>query len=366
MPFLDNIQNGVENFKVTLGLSKKKEPIFAIDIGSRLIKLAEIEQSSSGPKLTKFASEFLPLGAIVDGKIVEEQIVVDTIRALMKEHKFDKDKVCISANGPAIIVKNIFIPKVKSSTDLVDNIYFAAEENIPFELTEVTIDYEVVEDNTESDNTEVLLVAAKNDFMSNRRSVLEKAGLKIQIIDVDTLALANIFWHNYEMGDELVLLADVGASLTKINIVSKDRSVFIREVANGGSDITREIQESLELEFEEAEALKMEASEGGKAPPEVKKCIENGLETIFTEIGRCIDFFSTSNASNISKIYVSGGTCRVHNLEEIVGDSIDLPIEYLYPFEKIDIDSSSFSDEYIAEIANFASMPLGLALRSIE
>lgn len=361
----DEIKNNVLSIGEKLGITKKRTPVFALDLGSRLIKLAEIEETSSGPELTKFASASLPLGTVIDGKIVEEQFVVDIIQDLMRDNGFDREQVCISAAGSAVIVKTIDIDEVKKS-ELEDAVYWEAEQYVPFKIEELNIDYEVIGQNPETNKLEILLVAAKKDFISNRRSILEKAGLEPKIVDVDTLALANIFWYNYDMREDPVLLVDIGASLTKINIVLKNKSIFVREVAIGGSTITKKIQNAMDIDFEEAEALKIEASSGGKTSSELEKCIEDGLEEIFIEISRCIDFHSTSTSktSGISKIYVSGGTSSVYNLEEIVRDTVGPPIERLQPFERINF-SDDFSEEYIDEITGFASLPLGLALRNI-
>jgi type IV pilus assembly protein PilM len=239
------------------------KPIVGLDIGSSAIKLVEVEKKRSGWVVRSFSSVTLPEDTIVDGEIVNQAAVVESIKTLLKEAGPRSKVVCTSVAGASVIIKHISIPKTNPK-ELEDQVYWEAEQYIPFDMKDISLDYEVVAEDSGDGKMDILLVAAKKDFIDKRLSTVKESGLEPQILDIDVLALANVFWENYEMTpDNAVVLVDVGASLTKINIVSHNTTIFTRDVAIGGKNLTQEIQNKLGISFQEAEVLKIDACSTG-------------------------------------------------------------------------------------------------------
>ncbi len=64
---------------------------------------------------------------------------------------------------------------------------------------------------------DVILVAAKKDVVQSYVDVIEKAGLKPVIVDVDSFALETMYEANYDFEDnDVVVLINMGASMTNI------------------------------------------------------------------------------------------------------------------------------------------------------
>lgn len=71
--------------------------------------------------------------------------------------------------------------------------------------------------------------------------------------------LETLYEVNYEFdNEEIVVLINIGASTTGINVVKGGMSVFTRDFALAGNSITESIQEKYQIPFEEAEKLKIE------------------------------------------------------------------------------------------------------------
>ncbi|MED5659212.1 pilus assembly protein PilM, partial [Enterobacter hormaechei] len=69
-----------------------------------------------------------------------------------------------------------------------------AEQYIPFPLDEVSLDFEVLADRLANPNrVNVLLVATRTENVDSRVEVLELAGLKAKIAEVESYAMERAF-----------------------------------------------------------------------------------------------------------------------------------------------------------------------------
>lgn len=343
------------------------KPIVGIDIGSSAIKLVEAEKKRTGWVVRSFNSVTLPEDAIVDGEIVNHAAVVEAIKALIKESSVRTKQVCTSVAGSSVIIKHIAIPKTNPK-ELEDQVYWEAEQYIPFDMKEISLDFEVVSEDGGDGKMDVLLVAAKKDFIEKRLATLRDAGLEPAVLDVDVISLANTFWENYEMTpDNAVVLVDIGASLTKINIVSQTTTLFTRDVAVGGKNLTQEIQNKLSISFQEAEVLKVDACSTGQIPEEVLPLVNSISENIALEIRRSLDFYAASPIQiPVTSVYLCGGASRIPGFSNMLSEILGLPIEYLNPFNKIACSGRQFTEEFLTAISSSAAVPIGLALRNGE
>src|SRR4051812_34178441 len=119
------------------------KPIIGLDIGSSAIKLVEVEKKRGGWVVRSFSSVTLPEDTIVDGEIVNQAAVVESIRALLKESNPRSTLVCTSVAGASVIIKHISIPKT-GPKELEDQVYWEAEQYIPFDMKDISLDYQVV------------------------------------------------------------------------------------------------------------------------------------------------------------------------------------------------------------------------------
>jgi type IV pilus assembly protein PilM len=340
------------------------QTIVGLDIGSSSVKLVEVVKKRSGFVMTNFDSVSLPEDSIIDGDIVNHSVVVEAVRAALKEINPKTKVVCTSVAGSSVIIKHITIDKV-SPGEIEDSVYFEAEQYLPFSLEEITLDYEVVQEDMGDGKMEILLVAAKKDFINKRLSVIRDAGFEPTLVDIDAIALANVFWENYDLEpNTAALLLDIGASLTKINIISANTSLFTRDVAIGGKNLTLEIQNKMGVSFQEAEVLKLDAAASGQIPSEMQLFVSSICENISLEVRRSLDFYAAASLPySVVSIYVSGGSSRIPGLVQSLEEMLGLPVQLLNPFVKISFSGKDFTEQFIAEQGPSAVIPLGLALR---
>ena len=352
-----------------MALFSRPKNIVGLDIGSSHVKVLELTQTKTGARrLVNFGMVRLPPEAIVDGAVMNTNAVVDAIRELVQRHRIKTREVVTSVSGHSVIIKRINLP-VMTSEELDESIQWEAEQYIPFDVNDVNIDVQILDESgDEAGQMEVLLVAARKELINEYVSLIHEAGLVPTVIDVDAFAVENAFELNYELPDETIALVNVGASTVNINVLRNGITAFTRDVGIGGRQVTEEIQRALNISFEEAESMKIGGDErdaNAVVPEEIEGVIRTVSESIATEIHRSLDFYlSTAAGDNLSRIYLSGGGARTPGLGTAISRLTHTPIEVLDPFRRIEIDERVFNPRYLQDTAPQACVSVGLALRN--
>lgn len=342
----------------------EKNELIGLDIGSHSIKAVELSWRKKSPQLKHFGIIPLPPEAIVDGAFMDSASIVESIRSLVDGLKVRTKNVAVSISGHSVYIKSINVPTM-SEAQLEESIKWEAEQQIPFDIEDVNLDFQILDEPMSPDQMPVLLVAAKKDMINDYTAVIEEAGLTPMIVDVDAFAIENAFNLNFESTpEEVVALVNIGASVMNINILKGGTSAFTRDISIGGRQITEEIQKRLKMTFEEAEALKTKERDAGAQNAEIEKIIQSTAEQLGTEVRRSLEFFAASSSvGEIRKIYLSGGCAKIQMLPGLIEERIGTPVEVFNPFSKIEYDLDHYSPEYIKQVAPLAAVGVGLAIR---
>jgi type IV pilus assembly protein PilM len=292
--------------------------------------------------------------------------VVDALGRLFKDLRITQKEVALSISGHSVIIKKLNLPLMKRD-ELEEQIQWEAEQHIPFEISEVEIDYNILWQNPEVGQMDVLLVAAKKEEIQDLSEVVRQAKLKPMVVDIDAFAMQNVYELNYGFTEgETIALLNVGASVTTVNILNGAISQFTRDITNGGASITEEIQKMLQVGFEEAEAYKAggDANSQEVVPQEVDEIISNVVDALASEIQRSLDFYmATTSQSEVERIFITGGTSKIPHLRSAIERRSRVQVELLDPFRRVLFDERQFNPEVLKSQAPQATICLGLALR---
>ncbi len=345
---------------------KKKKQLIGLDIGSRTIKVAEVEDGKKRRTLRKFGMMDIEPGLIEDGAIQNPEAVADAIRQLLKNHKIKDTDVAISLGGYSIIVKNINI-QTMDEDQLQKTIQFEAEQYIPFDINDVYLDFQILgEDESNPNQMNVLLVAAKREMVDEYVKLVEMAGLNAHIVDVDAFALQNVYEINYAPENENVALIDIGANKTTLNILKGNYSVFMRDVSLGCQQINLKIVSLAGCSLEEAEQLYQNEDTDKISSKELIDIVTAVVTDWCTEIRRALDFFySTYPDDQIQKIILSGGGAHIKKFRQLLAMETSSEVEIVDPFNNFSL-GSGFDNAYLEKVAPQAAICLGLALRRTD
>jgi type IV pilus assembly protein PilM len=345
-----------------------KKDVIGLDIGSSSIKMVELKEGKGGFRLQSLGMTPLPPEAIVDGALMDSVTVVEAIKEVVDTGKVKTKNTVISVSGHSVIVKKITLP-LMTEAELEESIQWEAERYIPFDINDVNLDFQILGYGSENaEQMDVILVAAKKDIVHDYVSVVMEAGLNPVIVDVDAFALENMLEVNYERSEEesMVVIANIGASVTNISILRKNVTAFTRDVFKGGNQITEDIQRQFHVDHEEAEKIKAGLKVDGVPEEVLERLLRAGSEALAAEIGSSIDYFqSTSGSEKVAKIYLSGGGAKLKYLDTLLQDQIDLPVELINPFKKIQYSEKQFDVGYLREVGPMMAVAVGLATRKV-
>jgi type IV pilus assembly protein PilM len=338
-----------------------------LDIGSSSVKLVQLKEKRGGYQLQAFGTVALPPEAIVDGALMNSAAIVQAIQELIAQQKVKTREVAIGVRGHSVIIKKITLQRM-TQEELDETIQWEAEQYIPFDVKDVNIDTQILTpEGDAAGQMDVLLVAAKKDMINDYTSVCAEAGLTATVVDVDAFAVQNAYEANYEVdAGQAVVLINVGAAVSNINVLSRGVTTFTRDITMGGNAFTEEIQKQLNISYDEAEALKVggQGESDAVVPQEVERVIQGVADQMGGEIQRSLDFYSSTAADGrIARVYLSGGTARIPALFKVIEARAGVPVEILNPFKNVEVDNRKFDPALILAAAPSAAVGVGLALR---
>src|ERR1035437_1335392 len=340
--------------------------IVGLDIGSSSIKAVELKKSRNGVEVAHMAMEPLSSDIVVDSMIVDSGSVASAITKIFTESGIKTRAVATSVSGHSVIVKRIPMSSM-SDQELAGVIQTEAAQHIPFDISDVSIDYQILNDNGGA-TMDVLLVAVKKDKILNYTNVLSLAGKSPAVVDIDAFALQNCYEYNYQPGPgATVALLNLGASVMNINIVKGSTPLFTRDVSVGGHQYTDSLQKELDLSFDDAESLKLGKKVGTVSEDAKMPILQQVTEIIVLEIQKTFDFFrATATGEHIERIYLAGGSAKVPGLVEALRQEFSMPVELFNPFQKVLAPMEGVGAQMVEQNAGQLAVAVGLALRSFE
>lgn len=345
----------------------QSKKVLGLDIGSTSIKLSELDVSRSGATLTGFAVASTPAQAVINGDIADATAISEVVAGLMQTLQTKRKFVATAISGNPVIVKRISIPKMEEKM-IGEQIKWEAEQYLPFDISEVNLDYKVLKSSAENpENMDILLVAAKQEAVFKFSEIIEPLSKSLAIVDVAGFSLAHCFERNYGVAqDQSIALIDIGGAMTTVTIVDRGEIAFCRDIMLGGGSYTSEIQKGLGLNQNEAESMKISASQGQAVPDELMTIINSTHQGICEEIQASIEFFTNAaNGSSLAACFVTGGGARTPGLMAQLGVVTKIQCQPLDPFRSVRYNSSKISPTFVSQISDICACSIGLGLRSI-
>lgn len=338
--------------------------VIGLDIGSHSVKACELKQTDKTYSIVNLGSILIPEGAVDDGTLHDPEAVGKAITQLLANLKIKHKKVAISISGYSVIVKKIHLA-VMDEKQLEQYITAEAEQYIPFDIDDVYLDFQDLKTNKEGSNqTDVMLVAAKKEIIDEYLDMLRSIGLQPVLVDVDGFALENIYESNHPQ-QENVVLVDIGASKMNINIISNGMSVVAKDIPTGSRQITEQIADAFDIPMEEAEALKLGQTPADEKQEQITKIFTSICTQWVLEIKKAIDLYNSNHADQqLDKLIISGGGSKVTGLTDFLQRETNVPVEIFNPFSNMISNRKQIDTEYLNNIGPEMAIAAGLAIRT--
>jgi type IV pilus assembly protein PilM len=341
-----------------------------MDVSSSSVKMVELADAGKGKaRVERYAIEALPKDAVVDGNITNLEAVGETVLRGWKKMATRTKNVAIALPTAAVITKVIIVPAGLREEELELQVETEANQYIPFAIEEVNLDFQVIGPAPSSpEEVQVLIAASRKEKVEDRVAVAQAAGLKAVVMDVENYAVQASFdmirkQFPDQGKDQNVALVDIGANMMNIVVLRNDQSVYTREQAFGGNQLTQDIMRQYGMSQEEAEAAKRS---GGLPENYESEVLKPFMENVALEIQRAMQFFFTSTQFNtLDHILLTGGTAVIQGLDEVVSSRSQVNTVVANPFANMAISPRIQPKRLIADAPSLM-IACGLALRRFD
>ena len=349
--------------------SRKNIPVLGIDISTAAVKLLELSKAGARYRVESYAVAPLPQDAVVDKNIANVDVIGDVIKTALKQSGSKMKHACVAVSGSAVMNKVITMPASLDEVEMEEQIQVEADQYIPYSLDEVRLDFEVQGANEKNpEMVDVLLAASRKENVDDRVEALKISGLKAKIVDVEAFAIENAFKLLIDQLPDVVegqtiAIADVGATMSTLNVMHDFRTVYTREQGFGGKQLTEEIQRRYGLSYEEAGLAK---KHGGLPDNYTSDVLNPFMQAMVQQIARSLQFFVSSSANrNIDNIILAGGCASIPGIEKLVEQNLGIPAFVANPFINMAL-SNKVKPQSLSNDAPAMLLACGLALRSFD
>jgi type IV pilus assembly protein PilM len=348
----------------------KAPPLFGLDISSSSVKMLEILDAGKGAyRVERYAIEPLPREAVVDGNINNLEAVAEAVKRGHKRLATRTKHVAMCVPSGAVITKKIIVQGGMREDELEVQVESEANQYIPFALEEVNLDFQVIGPSPANpDEQEVMIAATRKEKVEDRVAVAESAGLKAIVMDVESMAqqsALSLVVKQLPGGgkDQNIAIVDIGAQVMQVSVLRNDQSVYTREQAFGGTQLTQDICSRYGMSPEEAENSKRS---GGLPDDFEAEVLRPFMENLSMEIQRALQFFFTSTSDNtVDHILLAGGSAVIQGLDEVVNTRTQVPTIVANPFASMQASPRIQLKKLVVDAPSLI-VACGLALRRFD
>lgn len=302
--------------------------IIALDIGSYSIKAVEILNHFKSYEISNFYENVIPQIE----ELSPDMIIPNCMDQIFKENGITADRIITAMPGQYISSR--IIPFNFSDPQKIQAaVYSELEDIVPFNLDEMIVDHQVL--GSKAGKTNVLVVMTKTSFLSSFLEHLQRINIDPKMVDVDSLSFYNLCPHLDMEPGKVYGLVDIGHEKTSVCLVQDGVLMMFRSINLGGRYLTEFLARDLEVSFAEAERIKHKVSyvktsehagsELNEEETVVADRITVAANAIVKEIGRTLYAFKNWEKAPIEKIFLSGGTSRIRNLDRYLADHLEVP-----------------------------------------
>ena len=358
----------------------------ALDIGGSSLVALQVSGSAGRLKLRGCYEWPLSEGLVVDGEIVDIDLLARELKAFANQHKLRGKSVQLAVSNQKVIVRNIEMPEM-TENELRGAIEFQAQDYIPIPVDEVVLDFQVVGKSVNPEGAsrqEVVLVAAQKAMINMFCGAIKQAGLRIGGIDVCSMALVRAlvppqpFLAENSQNGVCRALADISSSVSTLVVAVESVPKFTRVINFSSDRFARVLSEQRGIPMEDAHDLTQRIGLAGTLgteaeiyPDEVVAQTQQKLGEVASELSdeirRSLHYYQgQESATPVSELILSGRGALVRNLAAHMGEALSIPVSIGNPMTHIAENDSKTSDVDLAFMAPYLSVAVGLALPEEE
>lgn len=363
IPFLKKFS--VPNLSLDF-FQKKPNRVIGLDIGMHSSKVVELEYRGEKAVLKTYgellSSAYLKEAEGAGGGFLRfvDQDVTGLVKDLLKESGVTTKHAIVSLPASASFITNIHFPRVAPS-EIEQAIPFEARKYIPIPISEVVLDWDIIENAEDRQNVEVVIIAVPYEVIEKFKRIAEASGIVPIAMEVETFSLVRSLVGHDPMP---LAIINIGFQESTLAIVDRSRLRVSHHFTRGSEEVTQALERGLTISRERAEAIKQEVGLSERIEERDITSIETPLlETLFSEIERFFSLYNRKAERKVQKILLTGGGSNLKGIIEFVASRFGIEVTRGNPFSKV--VTPAVMQPVLREIGPSFSVAVGLALREI-
>jgi len=335
-----------------------------LDIGLTKIKAISLSRQDNNFILDAFQVTSCPSKGMLSESPLDEEEMAKELKKTVDNLKVNSKSVNIALPDNQVYTKVIEMPSL-TDKELSLAIYWEAERHIPVALDTITLVWNVLKrplNPSSNEKMQVLMVGAPTVLINKYQKVLQMAGLNINSIETETLAIVRALTSN---SFPPTIIVSIGAINTSLAIIKDGILVLTYSIQTGGNAISRSIEADFGLTLSQSEEYKKtygfsKVGVGKK----IGKSTEPILASILLEIKKALAFYSQKykDDSIIQQILLSGGTAKLPGIDLFFAENLGIETVVAFPWK---IFANQRIPAEILESTTDYTIALGLAMREV-
>lgn len=332
--------------------------VVGVDIGAGAVKVIRLSHGRNRVTLHSAG-----LTEIASDHAFQPALVSEALRKLLSGAGIAPKGLVTAVPGRDATIRYLLLPKMPRE-ELREALRWEAKKHVHFPLEEALLDYLVMReiDDLGTKKYEILLVAVEKETVRAHLEYFRGVG-EVRAMDLSALALAEAFRLNHAVGDDNVMVVDIGAEKMEICLLKQGMLRFARYVPSGGNAITEALQKTdPTMTFSQAETLKRTAEfDFLQGSGERIDALRPTLDRLIVEIQRSLDYYRAQfRERTLQEVVLTGGGSLLKGFREYLATYFDCPVKLDNPFAQI--QTGRGIPNLQGDLPRF-SVAVGLALR---
>jgi len=330
--------------------SKKPKSILGLDIGTSSIKMVQLKKEEDKFRLETYG-EVSPAGYLdrlndsfqTTSLKTLEVVTREMIRMLLEKAETTTKHVVMSIPVFSSFTSIIEMPEM-AEKELARAVEFEARKYIPIPLSEVVLDWKIIESGMIKgelsprpfQGKRILLIAVPKEVINKYIRIADALDLKIKALELESFSFA----RSLVVGEKNpICVLDIGARATSFTIIDNGIIQMSHGLDIAGAEMTRLLASSLGVTFKRAEDFKVahgiNHQENAEQRTDIKEALTNLLDEIINESERMVGTYHSKTDKKIEKMILNGGSAQMEGLKEYAEKKLGVKTIVADPWTKI-------------------------------
>ena len=296
-----------------------------LDIGSSSIRAVEVRRSKDGYALTNFGQVPLPPGTVHGGVVQDPVAVTSALKQLWAACRFGTKHVSLGVTNPQLVVREMPVANLPAK-ELRQALPFQVKDALPLPVEKALLDFYPLEEPGSGPTVRGLLIAVPKEAVMTAIDAAQKAGLRVDSVDLSSLALLRAASR---LDTQVEAIVDIGRDVTSVVVHADGEPLIVRTVPRGGSEITESIATRLGIPVADAEVIKCRFGLHGDGNPITSDAAADAVRPLASELRSSFTYLASGERQKqVTRVALCGGSALMPGLAEHLQNQLGITVMY--------------------------------------